>query len=1069
MRAADCIARVAAAAGRKLSDDEIAGIYERVHRAALDLKAGRKSLAELTLGGKLGAEVKAAGNEADTFVQQAAARAAEDLQAEAELRLRRANLQAIRLGSAMDTWQNIQSSKVGPMDAAKLLITRDYSGRANVESIEQRAAGYRAEFLRSLGSTWEALGKDFAGFFHDQTKVRSLLRELRGEDSGDALAKKGAAAFAETAERARVTFNSLGGDIGRLDDWAYPQHHSQERVATAGRDSWIDFVLPRLDRSRYVDEFGNQMSEAGLRVFLGKAWENIATNGYASIQPGKFDGNGSVANRHSESRQIHFKDADSNIEYWNSFGEKTTLEILHDHIDYMARDIAFIEKFGPNPDLTYRTVRDAAAKQAALASPTDTGKVTAQSTKLDSLWNYVSGRIKPSANVRFSGIADAIANLNVAGKLGGAALASFFGDKPIYEAVGHLNNLPAIQRWRNELMLLSPTSAKDRALLRQQGLMLESVRSGLHRFYEGLGQTSTTGKIANAVMRITGMQAINDFRKGAFATTLMHAIGNQLKRGVTFDRLSDTDIRALQHLGIDEADWKVWQLAELDNFGHGNTSMLTPDSIARIPDSKIADAMQAQTQKRQEQLGVHIAELLDRNVAERQRLDQKLQGIAMAEAKSAERLNKYITSKEEGVRRAAELIKARHDLMRAKLERAEAQSDIEAYLLQKRVRNETADFAIDMLIGRDLERTVTGADKRADRFSRQRGGIGERLGEKRGNAERRIVENDEKFRRLYREADASIKAKYEELSAKVDERVDDVASWLDKSDKRIKRRDAVVDRLLKEFSGVETQTVADAKRNAIVKLLGAVNTESEFALVTPGWSERASFYADVQRGTVKGEIWRSVLQFKAFPWAYFKRGMDLVANQDTATSKAAMVAYLVTASALAGAMLLQTRDVLSGKDPRAMWKDPESSAKFWGSALIAGGALGIYGDFLGSMGLQRQGVGPLELVSGPTIGPLLEMGIVAPYNMAKAAAQGKDSNAAATVARNLKGFVPGGNIWYARAALDNLIWNRVLESLSPGYLNNIRKRDLREHDQDRWWEPGESTPHRLPEMSEAVK
>jgi hypothetical protein len=73
--------------------------------------------------------------------------------------------------------------------------------------------------------------------------------------------------------------------------------------------------------------------------------------------------------------------------------------------------------------------------------------------------------------------------------------------------------------------------------------------------------------------------------------------------------------------------------------------------------------------------------------------------------------------------------------------------------------------------------------------------------------------------------------------------------------------------IISQAGGAEE--AAAARRAAIVKLLGAVNTESEFAIVTPGWRERAQFYGDLQRGTVKGEIARSVLQFKSFPWAMF--------------------------------------------------------------------------------------------------------------------------------------------------------------------------------------------------------
>ena len=826
----DCVARIAQAAGRTLTDEEIRGIYERVHKAALDIKAGR-------------AEAKT-GDLFEPFVQQAAQRAAAELIHEAEVKQKQAQLQITALSArAADTDANIAAG-LNPLKAVERTIVRDYSGKTNVESLEQRVAGHQAYFRSKLLQTWDALGNDWLGFFQSKDKLLNLVRELRGEDSGDALAKKGAKAFHDAAEEARQVFNQAGGDVGKLDDWGMPQHHSQVKVAAAGRDAWVDAILPKLDRSRYADDLGQPWDDARMREFLGKAWDTIATNGHANTGPGKFIGTGKKANRHAEHRQIHFKDAESVIAYWGDFGERTAADILLGHIDTMARDIAFIEHFGPNPDITFRTLRDRALKAATLADPKQTGSLEGQAVNLDILYDYSAGKIKPTARAWLSKTADVIANLNTAGKLGGAALASLFGDKPMMEAVSHLNNLPMLQRWRTELAVLNPKNAADRRLLQQQGLMLDSIRSGLTRFYEGLGQTGTTGKLANAVMRVTGMQAINDIRKGAFGASLMSAIGEQIAAGRGFADLDKTDIRTLKNYGITEADWKIWQQAKLQDIGHGNTHALTPEAISRI-------------------------------------------------------------------------------------------------------------------------------------------------------------------------------------------------------------------------EGID----ATAKRNAIVKLLGAVNTESEFAIVTPGWKERAAFYGDLQRGTVKGEIARSWLQFKSFPWALFHRMIDAVANKDAPAGKAVMTAALVASTTLAGAMIIQVREMLSGKDPRNMADDP---LKFWPAAFMQGGALGIYGDFFYSVNSTRYGSGPLEALSGPTVGPLLELGLVQPLTAAKKAVEGQETHLAAQTLHDAKGFIPGNNIWYTKAALDHLIWQQAMEALSPGYLSNIRSRTAKEYGQDWWWTPGEAAPDRAPNLGAAI-
>jgi hypothetical protein len=861
---ADCIRRIASAAGRDLTDDETAAVFERVHKAALDVRAGRVDGTRLRQGTKV-TESLGKLKDGALIIQEAAQRAAADLEAEAAKREKQAELQLIRLGARQGDVERLVATGLNQLDAIEKTIARDYSGRLNVESLEQKATGYRDYFNRKMLETWDALGNDFLGFFQDREKLLDLVRELRGEDTGNALAKKGAKAFHDVAEEARQVFNANGGVIGKLDDWGMPQHHSQEKVAAAGKDAWTETILPMLDRGRYLDEYGQPMDDAKMREFLSHAWDTIATNGHANTKAGGPPIGGKRANRHAEERQIHFKDAESVIEYWNEYGERTAVEILSNHVDTMARDIAFVEHFGPNPDTTYQTLRDQALTAATLADPTQTPTLEGRAVKLDLLYDYAAGRMKPTYRQWLRKTADGIANLNVAGKLGGAAIASFFGDKPMMEAVSHLNDIPAMQRWGSELRLLNPKNAADRRLIQTQGLMVDSIRSGLQRFYEGLGQSGFTGRLANAVMRISGMQAINDIRKGAFGLNAMAAIGDQLAKNRAFSDLDKTDVRLLKTWGITERDWSIWQLAKLDTMV-GVDNVLTPEGISRITDADLQKA--------------------------------------------------GITAQVQG-----------------------AATDI-------------------------------------------------------------MTEG------------------------------------------------------------------AQARRDAIVKLLGIVNTESEFAIVTPGWKERSTFYGSLQRGTVPGEMWRSMLQFKAFPWAMFQRSMDAVANQDTPTSKAIMTSYLIVSTTMAGAMLMQTRELLTGKDPLDM--TDKKWWKFWGKAFLQGGALGLYGDFLYNSATTRTGSGVLETMSGPTMGPLLEIGLVQPMAAIAKNVEGKESHLAAQTLHDLKGYVPGGNLWYTKAAMDHLVWQRVLEMASPGYLAQIRQRTQRDFNQEWWWNPGETTPDRGPEFGRAI-
>jgi hypothetical protein len=830
----DCITRLAQAAGRELSDVEVRNIYERVHKAALDIKAGR-------------AEAKT-GDMFDNIVQQSAKLAADELIREAAIKQQQAHLQISKLSARLGEKETMIQSGVKPLDSVDREIFRNYDGKTDVASLEQTITGYKSYFNSKLAVVMEGLGRKWWGLKQDSEMTLNLVREMLGEKTGEPIAGNSGKAWKELTDEMHGIMREKGGVIGKMDESYLPQGWwSQEIVSRIGRDKYVEYMLPEMEKTRakgkhYVDDLGQPWSRERLTEVLGKAWDTIATNGHANTEPGQFRGGGGVANRHAEHRQIHFADAESTLAAWKKFGGKTVPEILFGHTAAMARDIALMDWGGPNPQLTYRTMRDQALKAEVMADPTSTGALEAKANRMDGYFDYATGKTDPISHPRLHRFVSNILPINVMGKLGGAAWASLFGDKVMFEAVRHMNDLPMLQTWRTETAMLNPLNGAERRLLMRQGLMLDELRGGLARFGEEIGNAPLANRGANLVMQVTGMNLANNGRKGALGASLFNAIGSELQAGKNFADLHQSDRRILNNWGITETDWKVWQKAELQDIGHGNDKSLTPEAISRI------------------------------------------------------------------------------------------------------------------------------------------------------------------------------------------EGIDPVS-----------------------------------KRDAIVKLLGAVNTESEFGVVTPGMKEHAQFNKLGNNRSAFGEIGKTVLQFKSFPWAQFQRMSDAVAQQPGGASKAAMTAYLVTASTLAGAMIIQTRETLSGKDPRDM-----TDWRFWVSAFFQGGSLGLYGDFVYSVDSTRYGSGPLEVLSGPTVGPLLEMGLVQPLKAAKKAIEGKETHLMAQTLQDAKGFVPGNNIWFTKAALDHLIWQQSMEALSPGYLSSIRSRTAKEHGQDWWWTPGEAAPDRAPNLGAAI-
>src|SRR3546814_450424 len=434
----------------------------------------------------------------------------------------------------------------------------------------------------------EATDAKFFGLIENPEGVRALVRELHGQDSGNATAKAGAKVYHEVAESLRKRFNAAGGNIGRLEDWGMPHHHSQLRVAKAGKEAWVAETMPLLNRDRYVTETGARMSDAEVAEFLGEAWKTIATGGANKIEPGQFRGTGARANRGSDSRVIHFRDGDAYLDYQQQFGERAIYDVMTGHVQGVAKDIAAIEAFGPNPDHTFRMLRDRAYQQMVEANPVEKGKVDNRAASLENLYNLAAGKTEPVANPRVAQFFDGLRSLMVASRLGSAVITAL-SDEGTLRLAAHSNNLPQMRLLANELAALNPANAMEKRLANRAGLGLNALAAELNRFGNGTLGSGWTSKMATGTLRASGLIAMTEARKRAFGVTYMSALGQIAKDAPNLAALDKHDHRILLSKGITDTDFAVWKRAQAEDWGSGNDTMLTPEAIYRIPDADLAD------------------------------------------------------------------------------------------------------------------------------------------------------------------------------------------------------------------------------------------------------------------------------------------------------------------------------------------------------------------------------------------------------------------------------------------------------------------------------------------------
>jgi hypothetical protein len=254
---------------------------------------------------------------------------------------------------------------------------------------------------------------------------------------------------------------------------------------------------------------------------------------------------------------------------------------------------------------------------------------------------------------------------------------------------------------------------------------------------------------------------------------------------------------------------------------------------------------------------------------------------------------------------------------------------------------------------------------------------------------------------------------------------------------------------------------------AASRLLSVVLEEQNIAVIEPGARERAWLGA-TQAGTFQGELMRSVFLFKSFPHAMLKRHIERgLKAYDGATGKVGYLASLLALQTLFGAIAMETNDLVSGRDPRNLNPFEKHGARNLLSALLKGGALGIYGDFIFNEA-SANGRSMVETMAGPVASAVAGIDAATRGNLIQFM-RGDETNAGAELTRVARGLIPGANLWYAKAALDHLIFQELQENFSPGYLARMRSKAQREYGTTYWWAPGQDIDRaRAPNLGNIV-
>lgn len=465
----------------------------------------------------------------------------------------------------------------------------DMSG---IQSIDSKARAIASVYRGELVDFYTNI-KGGLGVFTDKELVQKIVRERFNDNTGDPLAKKISDKMGEVFEGMRERFNRAGGDIGKLDDWGLPQTHSLEKIVLAGKQAWVQKAEGLIDTSKYVHEDGTYYSQQEIRELLEYSFDTLSSNGANKTEIGRqsFGGNSKVTSRHSESRVLHFKDAESWMEYQAEFGGMPFVDLVEAHINGLSKDIAMVENLGSNPRNAMRILMDAAEQKdwQKGIDANDTGK---SRKRAQTMFDEFSGQNTPQSEV-LANMGLAYRSMNVASMLGGTTISSVT-DQAMIAKTAKIHGITYTRTLGELISQLNPKNKEDRELAHSLGLATEEMLGSIARWSDD-GLTSVHGKsqklarvssgIASQVMRVSGLNALTAASKVGFSKMLMEKYG-RLSRTKAWADLDPMDQELLTKTGLDERAWQVMQLADPVVDRKGN-QLMSARSIYEIPDDKL--------------------------------------------------------------------------------------------------------------------------------------------------------------------------------------------------------------------------------------------------------------------------------------------------------------------------------------------------------------------------------------------------------------------------------------------------------------------------------------------------
>lgn len=423
--------------------------------------------------------------------------------------------------------------------ALESLLVRDLKDEGGTVSIEAMAQGINASAQARLADMAEAIRPRRLGFRRQRELMADVADELHGSKTGNAAAGKFAADTAQLFEDLRTRFNRAGGSIMRRGDWGLPHSHNPGKMSRVTEAQYVERVIPLLNRDKHRTARGRRMSDEQIADLLRATYRSIITEG--AVDPSHVK---AVANRHLEHRELHFKGGKAYREYAEAFGEDNFWKVITDTVERRSREIALIERLGPNPAKAVQGLAENIDAPAGMLIRTE------------AIYKNLAGFDRPDRPAWAERASTARTVLSSA-QLGSAMISSIsdVGTAAINAAFNGMG-------WTRMLSRLGSLSGEEgRVFASRMGASIDYALDNVgiaQRFDDASGGTWAQ-QIANGVFRASGLSAWTNLMRRAHFMEFSFVLADHQR--YAFDAMPGRFRKMLESYGIDADDWRLVRAA----------------------------------------------------------------------------------------------------------------------------------------------------------------------------------------------------------------------------------------------------------------------------------------------------------------------------------------------------------------------------------------------------------------------------------------------------------------------------------------------------------------------------